>query len=289
MTTPAARALAHAALSARPIDLETVRAGAELLTRCDRSYALPASAFAAFAAQLTSRHMPGGAFRSLCIAGLRCFSYHSVYYDTPDLRLYDDHRKYRRHRYKIRERLYADSGERQFEIKLKGPRGETIKHRTEITGIAAGTAPWNRNTRRFAARILREVYGRELPLPMRPALVTDYVRATFATEGQRVTCDVDLLCRDAGTGRERRSDPRLVLIEVKAEHEITAVDRILHRYGARPLEFNKYCAGLAALRPVLPANLWLRDIRRCFTAPAEPASARADQECDRRVLTVPNR
>lgn len=288
MTTPAARALAQAALAARPVDLETVRAGAELLTRCDRSYVLPAPAFAAFAARLTGRSMPGGAFRSLCIAGLRCFGYHSVYYDTPDLRLFDDHRKYRRHRYKIRERLYEDSGERQFEIKLKGPRGETIKHRTEITGTPPGTGAWNRSTRRFTARILDQVYGLELPLPMRPALVTDYVRATFATDGQRITCDAGLVCRDAVTGRELRADPGLVLIEVKAEREITAVDRILHRYGARPLEFNKYCAGLAALRPALRGNLWRRDIRRCFPDPP-PAGAREDRaDRDRRAVTLRN-
>jgi hypothetical protein len=33
------------------------------------------------------------------------------------------------------------------------------------------------------------------------------------------------------------------------------------------LEFNKYCAGLAALRPTLGGNLWRRDIRRFFPDP----------------------
>jgi hypothetical protein len=42
MTASAACAVIQAALAARPIDLETVRARADLLTRCDRSYALPA-------------------------------------------------------------------------------------------------------------------------------------------------------------------------------------------------------------------------------------------------------
>jgi hypothetical protein len=279
MTTPAARAVIQAVLAARPIDLDTVRAGADLLTRCDRSYVLPAHAFTSFAAHLIHRSMPDGAFRSLCIADRRWFGYHSVYYDTPELQLFDDHRKGRRRRYKIRERLYEDSGERQFEIKLKGPRGETIKHRTEITerpGVPRSAA-WNPQTEQFTAGILKQIYGVELPQPMRPALVTDYVRSTFATKGQRITCDVDLVCRDLATGRTLRTDPELVLIEVKAEQEITAVDRLLHRHRARPLEFNKYCAGLAALRPTtLRGNLWRRDIRRLFPDPgsAEPSGSR---------------
>jgi hypothetical protein len=266
MTTPAARAVIRAVQAALPIDLESVRAGADLLTRCDRSYALPAHAFASFAAHLTGRSGSDGAFRSLCIADRRWFAYHSVYYDTPELQLFDDHRKVRRHRYKIRERLYVDSGERQFEIKLKGPRGETIKHRTEITerpGVPRSVA-WNPHTQQFTARVLKQIYGVELPKPMRPALVTDYIRSTFATEGQRITCDVDLVCRDLVTGRTLRADPELVLIEVKAEEQITAVDRLMHRLRARPLEFNKFCAGLTALRPALHGNLWRRDMRRFF-------------------------
>lgn len=264
MSTPATRALIEAALAAPPIGLDAVRASADLLTRCDRSYAVPADAFAAFAARLVDPARPGGGFRSLRIGGRRWFRYHSVYYDTPDLRLFDDHRKGRRHRYKLRERLYEDSGERQFEIKLKGPRGETVKHRTELTGRPDAANAWNPHTQRFTADVLRDSYGLAVPGALRPTLLTDYVRTTFATAGQRITCDVELVCNDLATGRELWAAPELVLVEVKAEREITMVDRLLHGFGARPMEFNKYCAGLATLRPTLRDNLWRSGIRRCF-------------------------
>lgn len=90
---PAVRALARAAMAARPVPLAEVQARAELRTRFDRSYLVPVEVFAAFAAELTGRRGPGGPFAALCINGRRWFRYHSVHYDTPDLRSFHDARQ----------------------------------------------------------------------------------------------------------------------------------------------------------------------------------------------------
>ncbi|MFD0385177.1 hypothetical protein ACFQ2B_31860 [Streptomyces stramineus] len=37
--------------------------------------------------------------------------------------------------------MYEDSGERQFEIKLKGRRGDTVKHRQPLAGGTPRRAP----------------------------------------------------------------------------------------------------------------------------------------------------
>ncbi|MFF4698867.1 polyphosphate polymerase domain-containing protein [Streptomyces chattanoogensis] len=262
---PAVRALARAAMAARPVPLADVQARAELLARFDHSYLVPVEVFAAFAAELTDRRRPGGPFAALCINGRRWFRYQSVYYDTPDLRSFHDHRQGRRLRYKIRERLYEDTGERQFEIKLKGRRGETVKHRQPLM---PGDEPLGAAPRGFLASVLDRSYGIAAPVELGRSLQTAYTRATLVADGQRITCDAALLCRDLETGRTVRADGGLVLVETKTTGHLTEVDRLLRGYGVHAAEFTKYCGGLAALRPDLTAHHWQRAVRMAFPAAA---------------------
>ncbi|GAA2084120.1 VTC domain-containing protein [Streptomyces albiaxialis] len=255
---PAVRAIARAALAAHPIGLDAVMERAQLLDRYDRCYLVPAHTFQAVAARLTDPHRDEP-FRALSINGRRWFRYHSVYYDTPGLRAYHDHRQGRRRRCKIRTRLYADTGERQFEIKVKGNRGQTVKcrRRSDEEGLTG-------RDRDFLARTLAEAYGDDFPVPeeLRPSLVTDYDRATLVAEGQRVTCDAGLVCRD-GDGTELAAARDLVLVETKSTGHLTEADLLLHEYGFRAAEFTKY-ASLGALCPGLPAHRWRRSLHETF-------------------------
>ncbi|MBZ4320522.1 polyphosphate polymerase domain-containing protein [Streptomyces huiliensis] len=261
-TEPAgARGIRAAAGAAAPVSLAELDERAGLLTRFDRSYLLPADVFLRLAERLTDPRRPGGPFRALTIDGRRAFRYHSVYYDTPGLRSFHDHRQGRRLRFKIRERVYQDCGERQFEIKLKGRRGDTVKHRSALTG---GATPLDAHHRAFLAGTLCRAYGIEAPAALLPSLGTDYLRATLVADGERVTCDAGLVCRDPHTGRAVRCRPDLVLVETKSAGHLTDTDRLLHSYGQRPAAFTKYCGGLAVLRPDLPGNQWRRAARRVF-------------------------
>ncbi|MFI7101977.1 polyphosphate polymerase domain-containing protein [Streptomyces sp. NPDC050161] len=262
---PAVRAIARAAMAARPVPLADVQARAELLARFDNSYLVPVDVFAEFAAALTDRKRPGGPFAALCINGRRWFRYHSVYYDTPDLRSFHDHRQRRRLRFKIRERLYEDTGERQFEIKLKGRRGETVKHRRPLL---PGDAALGHGPRDFLSAVLDRSYGIEAPVDLGRSIATDYQRTTFVADGQRITCDADLVGRDLTTGDTVRADGGLVLVETKTTGHLTEADRLLHGYGIRAAEFTKYCGALSALRPDLTANHWQRAVRTAFPSAA---------------------
>ncbi|WP_240968925.1 polyphosphate polymerase domain-containing protein [Streptomyces sp. HNM0575] len=252
---------------------------APLLARFDEVYLVPADVFVDFAAQLTDPRRGRESFRALDIGGLRCFGYHSVYYDTAGLRTYHDHRQGRRKRFKIRERCYQDSGERQFEVKLKGKRGETLKYRVPLTpsAPALGDVP-----RRFLVETLRSAYGIEPPETLVPSLLTDYRRVTLVADGQRVTCDAGLACRTyaGGPGGPARPVVRgagdLVLVETKSTGRSTQAHRMLHRYGIRPAEFTKYAA-LAALRPTLSGNRWRRALRQVFPATATQPGRDADR------------
>lgn len=258
---PAVRAIARAALAAHPISLDEVNARSELLARYDNSYLVPVEIFDDLAALLTDPRRGSGPFRALSIGGKRWFSYHSTYYDTPELLTFHDHRQGRRLRYRIRERVYQDSGERQFEIKLKSGRGETVKHRQRLEG---DDCVLDAERQGFLAGVLKGSYGIEAPGGLTPALVTEYQRATFVADGQRVTCDAGLVVRDVATGRAVGADRGLVLVETKTQGHLTEADRVLHRYGVRAADFTKYCGGFAALRPELGVNRWARAVRVAF-------------------------
>ncbi|EPD91362.1 hypothetical protein HMPREF1486_05041 [Streptomyces sp. HPH0547] len=259
---PAERALARAALAAHPISLDAVMARAELLDRYDRCYLVPASVFQDIAAQLTDPHRDEP-FRALSIGGRRWFRYRSVYYDTPGLRAYHDHRQGRRRRCKIRERLYQDTGERQFEVKAKGGRGQTLKYRRRLADRAHALEDASRT---FLEDTLTSAYGPdfEVPRELTPSLVTEYTRATFVADGRRITADAAMVCRDAA-GNEVHAARDMVLVETKSHGHLTEADLLLHEHGYRATEFTKY-ASLAALDPSLPANRWNRCLEETFPA-----------------------
>ena len=162
-----------------PIDLASVVDSANLQTRIDSKYLLTPDAYGRFCDRLARL----GDWRCLEIGGRRRFAYESIYFDTPELLTYRQHRQGRRHRFKVRSRTYADSGECAFEVKLKGARADTVKERMEYRAADAGRlAP---DAAEFLAATLRRAYGMAVPLGMAPRVRTDYRRHTL----------VDLRCR----------------------------------------------------------------------------------------------
>src|SRR5699024_11823484 len=128
----------------------------------------------------------GTEFRVMQINGLRSFQYRSTYFDTPDFEQYRAHRQGRRKRYKVRSRTYVDTQLCMFEIKTKGRRGATVKHRRRqpLTDARVLT-PENRD---FATQVLSDEYGQEAPA-LQPFLHNSYVRATLLdpVDGQWAT------------------------------------------------------------------------------------------------------
>jgi hypothetical protein len=259
---PAERAVAASAAGVAGISLDELNALAELQTRVDRKYFVPADAFRQLIATLAD------GMKVLHVDGRRSFGYESVYFDTPQLTTYKAHVQRRRQRFKARTRTYTDSGLCMFEVKLVGARGETVKervkHPAELRNVLTPDAL------RHLQTALRTAYGQGLPPGLAPMLTTTYRRTTFVsrTGEVRLTCDVGLLCRN---GRNQVRDTGThVLVESKSAGQDGGPDEIMRTMGIRPASVSKYCVGIAALHPELPSNNWHRTLRRFF-GPLSPA------------------
>lgn len=267
-----------------PITLPDLLAEAELLTRFDRKYLLVRQQ----AETLLTEFDPGT--RVLTIDGRRCFSYESVYFDTPDLLSYRQAVHARRHRFKVRTRSYLDSDLSFLEVKVRGDRQVTVKDRIDYDLDTRYRL--TESGRRYAESTLdRHRMDGSVAARLSPSLATRYTRITLLPEpGVRVTVDTDLewaALRARGgvqlpphTGPDRHpwqpdrlsdetrttslAEPDLVIVETKSGSRPSGVDRLLWRSGHRPLSLSKYGTGLAALRGELPSNKWARILRHHF-------------------------
>ena len=234
--------------------LETVLGQAALQTRVDRKYLLAAD------------ELPGvlggvdGGLAVLRIGERQGFGYHSTYFDTPDLEAFRLAGQGRRRRFKVRTRVYRDSGDAWLEVKTRGQRGATVKDRTPYELADAGRL--TPAARAFVARTLDErgVDGVDVA-ELVPALHTSYVRTTLLLTDpgatSRATVDTGLVWRRPWT-ETALSVPDQVIVETKGGTVPSSLDRALWRAGFRPGRISKYGAGLAALDDDLPSLKWHR-------------------------------
>lgn len=245
-------AVVRAAEGRVPISLMEVDARAALQTRVDRKYLVTAQQFARLDAVLD------GSFRVLEVDGRRLCRYATVYFDTTCLSFYRDHRQGRRRRCKVRVRTYVDGGARFIEVKTKGHRGETVKHRIPHEDPADSLSP---DSAAFVEEVIRREYGQGVPRLV-PVMESRYLRCTLvdAIGAERLTCDVEMSWT---AGASRRDGPDKILLETKTSGQ-GRVDEALARLGIRPVRMSKYAVGTALLHPDLAANPWHRLVEREF-------------------------
>src|SRR3954452_316974 len=231
----------------RPVPLEVLEAAVALPVRTDRKHVIEHQALELLLDRLAETHTV------LEIEGRRVFAYDSVYFDTPELLTARAHVQRRRRRFKARSRLYLDSGVCWFELKVKGARGETVKHR-----VPYHAADHGRLTSTARAFLGEHLY--RLP-ELAPVVRTSYRRSTFAGPDERVTVDVDL-----SFGRARLR-PGWAIVETKSAGGVGLAHAILRELGVRPVALSKYLIGSGLTLMENPPNDIRRIVRRYF----EPA------------------
>jgi VTC domain-containing protein len=236
------------------VGLEQLDAGAALQDRVETKYVILLADFSALADRLLGTHAV------LAIEGRRAFAYRSTYFDTADLSAYRAHIQQRRRRFKCRSREYLDSGTCAFEVKLKGLRGRTVKHRMAHEGDQLSDA-----AAAFLRQCLERAYVRPPDRGLHAVLTVACTRVTLVAPalGERVTCDYDLTFTGPD-GASGRLDPGMAIVESKSARGSAVADRVLRELGHRPVTgCSKYCLGVALTREV-PRNALRPLLRRAF-------------------------
>ena len=218
-----------------PVSLGELDDRAGLLRRVDNKYAVERQAFLELAAALKDDH------EVLEIDGSRAFAYRTTYFDSPDLRCFTDHVDGHLPRFKARTRLYRDSDQCVFEVKLKNRDDETDKR--QIDYPAEDRERLTDQAKRCLSQALADA-AIDSPDELAPRLHTAFDRITLAARGgsERITCDlgVRLSSPDHRTADLRRD---LVLVETKTEHGDGPADGVLRGLGVQPVSLSKYRVG----------------------------------------------
>ena len=191
------------------------------------------------------------------VEGKRLSAYDTVYYDTPDLRMYIIHHDRHLVRDKVRVRTYVDSHLTFCEVKHKTNKGRTKKKRIEVQlGVDILKDPQ-------AMAFLTE----RQPYPvtsLRPNLETVFDRFTLVNyeKTERLTIDCNVSFNNFVSNTSASMDS-LVIMELKQDGRAhSLLKEVLFDLRIKPYKISKYCIGTAMTRPEVKQNRFKKKIRR---------------------------
>jgi hypothetical protein len=187
-------------------------------------------------------------------AGHNLATYRTLYFDTPELDAFHDHRRGRRPRHKVRIRHYPDRRVSFFELKTK--KSDLLTHKRRVA------VPYGDNVVSEPQLDLLREHAPRLSRALEPQVWTNFRRLTLigVDTNERVTIDTDLQVGPAG--QLERLD-HVAIMEVKQWPFCvrTPVMAALRSAGRQASSASKYCAALALTRPGLRLNRLLPALR----------------------------
>ncbi len=237
------------------IDLKELNAKAEMLSRIDNKYVLTRGALQKVIDKVTDK------FDILDIDNCRAFTYDTRYFDDPKRSAYYEHHQGLRKGFKVRVRSYADTGIYFLEVKVKGKRGMTVKHRLPYD--PAKRDALSSEGMGFVKDAYCGHYGKPFEYDLKHALDLRYTRITLVAKsgGERMTIDTDLQFRSSGKSVHVGSD--IFIVETKSALGRGIADLSFRKVHERPAKrCSKYCIGMAALGEVSKWNRFIPTMRK---------------------------
>jgi hypothetical protein len=238
-----------------PITLDELNGKAEMLSRIDNKYVVDRWSL--------EKILPGvlREFDILEISNRRAFTYDTRYFDDSDHSAYYEHHQGLRKGFKVRVRRYADAGLCFLEVKVKGNRGMTMKHRLPYD--PADLEALTPEAFEFARSTYSNHYGKPFLYDLQRTLDIRYQRITLVAKqgGERMTIDAKLHFRTADKQLDATSD--VFIVETKSALGRGYADKCLRQVHLRPTQkCSKYCIGMAALGQVSRWNRFMPTMRR---------------------------
>ncbi len=211
-----------------------------LFNRIDTKYIVQMTEFAGILKEIKSN------YRVLQIENKRKHRYESLYFDTPDFKLYHDHHNEKQNRFKVRYRKYVDSGLCYFEIKYKQKNNRTYKEREPRSQMNDHLQPEDIHMIRYD-----NIGGQSLEKKM----MVSFDRVTLANTSlmERITLDTNL---QFDNGQQVREFPNMVICEIK-QNKTDYTSPILKACNRRHYEqigFSKYSTAIALMERVKSNN-----------------------------------
>ena len=216
-----------------PITLAQLDA-VSLLNRVDTKFLLTVPQLVEILPRLASE------YRVLEVGGRRLHQYRTLYFDTPDLDLYQLHRSSQAVRHKVRSRAYVDSDLFFFEIKAKTQTHRTVKHRLATPELVTEWTP-------EVSAFVKSHLGPTSP-DLQPTLSNDFLRVTLMDKGRTERLTLDLNVQFDCDGRTAVL-PGIVIAELKQSHADarSVFASQMRGAGVLPTSVSKYCVGVRLL------------------------------------------
>lgn len=198
-------------------------------------------------------------YKVLVIEGLRISPYDTLYYDTAELRMFQEHHNRRLTRQKVRTRTYLASGISFLEIKRKNNKGRTRKKRIGIPSSEFYDFKGDADATDYLAR--HSAYTANV---ISPVLETLFDRITLVNPAmtERLTIDTRLMFRNRRNGVEA-SLKDAVIIELKQDgRAYSRMKNILLDHRIKPVRVSKYCIAVTLTEPSARCGRFKPKVRR---------------------------
>ncbi|MBK8808970.1 MAG: polyphosphate polymerase domain-containing protein [Bacteroidales bacterium] len=232
-----------------PIGLEEMDS-VKLLNRTDKKFVLPICKLTDILADMHDK------YRLLYINDISKQSYYTIYFDTPDQKMYVEHQNGKLNRFKVRYRNYESTNAGFLEIKFKNNKGRTEKRRISFDYPVKNLSEANEFLQKNSP------YKAEDLLPISEVR---YIRLTFVNiaNGERVTVDYNLQVNMFNHNEQSEDFDHICIIEVKRDKNsgISGIADILLKHRVTSNGMSKYCIGLAAVSDDIKKNRFKQKLR----------------------------
>lgn len=221
----------------------------KLQDRVDTKFVFNASLLAEVLTQLKDN------YRLLAINNNYYNTYESLYFDTPDLKLYHLHQNQKLNRHKIRFRRYVESNLHYLEIKYKSNKGRTIKYRQKTTEI--DTELQLERNKLFC--------NKHLPFTtndLKPTIWVNYKRLTFVNKHSPERLTIDTALTFIANDQTITLSP-LVICELKQTkaNSQSIFCKQMKTLHVRPGSISKYCLAIIYTHEGIKQNTFKPQLR----------------------------